>query len=875
MVYSETMPPIYGTGQSETLTGTSGDDVIYGYGGDDQLEGGDGNDELRGGEGNDILYGGEGDDTLVPGNGNDTIYGGPGDDKINGDLSNPSDPSDRTIWFWYAADPLLIYGDSGNDIVAGGQNNDIIYGGIGDDILHGKEGDDKIYGEAGADYINGGPGDDILYGGEGNDTLVPGNGNDTIYGGPGNDKINVSLTANLLSPTVFTYYFSAEPLTIFGGNGNDFVAGGQSGDVIYGNEGDDVLHGIEGDDVIYGGAGNDYIEGDSGNDTLEGGDGDDRLEGADGNDTLGGGDGNDTLYGGTGNDTLHGGGGDDRLEGGDGNDTLSGGTGFDYLWGGDGDDIYTIDSTTFDLWDTAGNDTAIVNINFVKIPSRIENITYSEGVQALPYWINAILQDHGSSLSSLLGSEKTFGYGFPSNPPTYYQTDSPILDGWLALNDAQKVFTRGIFEYLGGLFDLKFVETQDIDQPNVIAFANNSQTDTNGYTYLPQAGSIGSDVFFRREYEPNLTPVSGERSSGIFIHEIAHALGLAHASGLTGEENTDKWSVMGVGPGGSTDYWLPDLYDLDIAALHYLYGPNPASRAGNDTYTFDPANANFIWDGAGTDTIDASGAEEKVTVYLEPGYWGFKGEAKADTITSNGQITVNFGTKIENLIGSNFDDHLVGNELNNLITGGEGSDSLDGGDGDDELYGGEGNDTLDGSTGIDTAIYSGSLSDFTLTKGTDSWAITTSDYSDSLVNIERLQFANTNVALDLDGNAGKTAKLLAVVLGAEGVSNKVYVGAGLYFLDGGMTYEELMQAALDVVLGANASSLSVVDLIWTNIVGPPTAADNLPQYSALIDNGTYTAAELAVAAADHSLNTTNIDLIGLSQTGLEYDIFYG
>ena len=116
--------------------------------------------------------------------------------------------------------------------------------------------------------------------------------------------------------------------------------------------------------------------------------------------------------------------------------------------------------------------------------------------------------------------------------------------------------------------------------------------------------------------------------------------------------------------------------------------------------------------------------------------------------------------------------------------------------------------------------------------------------------------------------------LATVIIKAEGVSNKVYVGAGLYFLDGGMTYEELMQVALDVVLGANASSLSVVDLIWTNIVGPPTAADNLPQYSALIDNGTYTAAQLAIAAADHSLNTTNIDLIGLSETGLEY-IPYG
>ena len=128
---------------------------------------------------------------------------------------------------------------------------------------------------------------------------------------------------------------------------------------------------------------------------------------------------------------------------------------------------------------------------------------------------------------------------------------------------------------------------------------------------------------------------------------------------------------------------------------------------------------------------------------------------------------------------------------------------------------------------------------------------------------ELLEFNDKHIALDLDGNAGKTIKLLGALLGKEEATNKTYVGAGLKLLDDGMTYGQLMQVALDVVLGANPSSLSVVDLIWTNIVGPPTAADNLPQYSALIDNGTYT-------AADHSLNTTNVDLVGLSQTGVEY-----
>ena len=146
--------------------------------------------------------------------------------------------------------------------------------------------------------------------------------------------------------------------------------------------------------------------------------------------------------------------------------------------------------------------------------------------------------------------------------------------------------------------------------------------------------------------------------------------------------------------------------------------------------------------------------------------------------------------------------------------------------------------------------------------------------SDNLVNIERLQFADANLALDLDGHAGQTVKLLGLLLGKDQATNTSYVGAGLKLLDDGMTYEQLMSAALDVVLGANASSLSVVELIWNNLIGPPTPADNIGQYAALIDNGTYTSAGLAVIAADHSLNTTAIDLVGLTQTGVEY-IPYG
>ena len=133
--------------------------------------------------------------------------------------------------------------------------------------------------------------------------------------------------------------------------------------------------------------------------------------------------------------------------------------------------------------------------------------------------------------------------------------------------------------------------------------------------------------------------------------------------------------------------------------------------------------------------------------------------------------------------------------------------------------------------------------------------------------IERLKFTDKSLAVDISGNAGTTAKILGAVFGKESVSNKSYVGIGLSFLDAGWTYDNLAGLALDAA-GAKTND-QIVSLLWTNVIGTkPTAADKQP-FIALLENG-MTAGALAHLAADTAFNTTNINLVGLAQTGIEY-----
>ena len=531
---------------------------------------------------------------------------------------------------------------------------------------------------------------------------------------------------------------------------------------IFGTFRSEVLNGTAGGDSIFAEGGNDTIYAGNGNDSVGGGTGNDLIFLGSGNDYSGylTDSGRDSIYGEAGNDELRftglidpkflsGGDGNDTITGGNGNDTLDGGAGNNQLFGGGGDDSYFISSLSSYISDSSGNsDSANVSISFAKVPSTIESVSYGDNVQALPYWIDCLIPDesNGGIFASYLGAAKTFFYCFPALIPSY-NTRTQDAVGYTGFSPTQQASVRQVLSYVSSVVDLRFVEGSQPANFNTISFAINSQTRGAGFARYPDDSFFGSDVFIDNEYQ---TFSNGSYGAHLLTHELGHALGLKHVAAVdtTGDlpegpylstthpaENTIRWTQMSYNNNDST-YWKLEFSPLDIAALQYLYGPSTTARIGSDTYTISAGSPNFIWDGAGSDWLDASSSAQRVVLYLTPGNWGYIGN-KGQNITDAGQVTVNFGTVIENLRGSSHNDFLFGTSGTNIIEGGLG---------DDFIQGFDGGDTIDGGAGLDTAYFGRPSSNYTIrTSSVDgsTQVLFGAQLSATLRNVERVQFTDT------------------------------------------------------------------------------------------------------------------------------------
>jgi len=823
------MGKITGTINGEKLNGTKADDEIYLLGGDD---------------------------TCTADLGNDVVYGGDGDDIIWGRYSNTvGDDGDDTF-----------YGEGGNDSLYGGTGNDTLDGGDGVDYLSGGDGNDSLTGGNGNDDLNGGAGIDLIYGGDGDDLIHAGSGNDKVWGGSGNDTLRAIYTGEL-------------------------------------NDGDDTFYGEGGDDKLYGYAGNDILDGGTGNDTLDGGEGVDTLDGGDGNDSLDGGSGNDSLAGGLGNDTI------------------DGGAGIDTAIYSKASSNYTIqiDGPGVVITDKLANDkdilTSIEKLSFAGVVSDLSVF----GKVSVDFDLlsisdkKVILEDQYKALI-YEGNEKwggtVFTYSFAqssvkSDVTKYSYIPTGETYKFQVLGTYLQNLTRQTFDYLSTILPLSFSETTNT-QSATFKIETHNRT-MGGYATPPTYSNSGIiEINSKRN-----TDTLGDYGVSTLIHELGHSLGLDHTSprgeiisGSSGggddapslPDYLDRTtlSIMSYAKVTVADSYLASFSALDVRALISLYGKRESTEATTfklhydsslkttikqsslnkiqtsqwDIYGYAPF---MIVDNGGTDTVDVSDWKGGVKVDLSG--WGIGGVKNNYSFnsTTNGTLSSDGdGSAIVTIYPDTILEKVIGSPEADIIIGYKASETLDGGAGNDLISGGGGNDTINGGSGIDTAIFTGITKGYKISIGSLSVQITadtTTDGIDTLSNIERLTFSDKSIAIDLNGNAGSTAKVIGAVLGKSQVQNPTYVGLGLSYLDKGMSYSDLGALALSAI-GATTND-SVVSTLWKNVIGTEATTAIKAPYIKMLTDG-MKVGDLVVLAADTSFNTANINIIGLAQTGIEY-----
>ena len=519
------------------------------------------------------------------------------------------------------------------------------------------------------------------------------------------------------------------------------------------------------------------------------------------------------------------------------------------------------------------------------VPMRMSGLRNIDALLGDTRWANTTLSYSFPEVGASWSTSVFGGYGPVSGDGEPWRSAFEPLSGPGA-GDDRASFVSALRQW-ANVADLTFVQVADTatsvgDIRAAYTAPEFQSTTTVAWAYYPGDAPAAGDVWFSLEHvsaTDDWTP--GSFAFLTVMHELGHALGLKHpfeaagAAGVTLPQAYDSqtYTIMSyaAGPGDnntSFSYFPTTPMVLDMTAIQYVYGANTSYHPGDDVYTFNDASTyhQTIWDAGGNDTLDYWG-DYPATIDLRAGAGSTLG-VPVFVVSHYGarmfevsNVWIAEGAYIENASGGQADDVLIGND---------GANVLDGGAGDD---------TLDGAGGVDTAAYAGRRASFTLTPTATGFMThdAQAEGTDQLANIERLQFADVLLAIDLlpDQHAGQALELLGL-LAPQLIQSPAAVGTVLARFDAGLSLQDVSQLALDLglvrsIAGAD-SNAALAAMAFRNVMGiaPDGAAvDGLVAY---LDGhlASYSQAEFLAVAAALEVNQAHIGLVGLQQTGVAY-----
>lgn len=354
------------------------------------------------------------------------------------------------------------------------------------------------------------------------------------------------------------------------------------------------------------------------------------------------------------------------------------------------------------------------------------------------------------------GRAFTVTYAFRASEPATMPSDTA---GFQRFNTQQIYQAEQALQAWADVANIRFVRVgigtsgeAAYSDDAAILFGNYSSGESGSAAFANYPGSTSSssaagDVWININAGTNSLPSMGNYGAQVLIHEIGHAIGLAHpgdynagddddgpityASSAEYYEDTRQYTVMSYFSESNTGANYNGRYAAapqldDIRAAQIEYGANMSTRTGDTVYGFN-SNAGrdwfvatnsssrvifAVWDAGGRDTFDFSGYSQNQLIELREGFFSNVGGLV-------GNVAVAQGAQIENAIGGFGADTITGNALANSLVGGAGFDSIFGGAGADTIDGGAGTSYLRGEDGNDSIVGGSAFDDIHGNVGND------------------------------------------------------------------------------------------------------------------------------------------------------------
>ncbi len=365
-----------------------------------------------------------------------------------------------------------------------------------------------------------------------------------------------------------------------------------------------------------------------------------------------------------------------------------------------------------------------------------------------------------------------------------------------------------------------------------------------------------SDVDIRLD-PAQLNAVSQLR--GLVNHELGHAIGLDHSDVSS--------AIMFANPYNTYEY-QQTLNSDDIAGCVALYGqpannPTPTTTPVC-TLSVNPASVN-----AGSSATLSATCNPAATSYTWTG--GSCTDATTSVCTVNPANTTSYTLKGSNSAGTGAEALATVYVCNAPPATDIAGTTITGNSSNELINSSMGSDTIDGAGGVNTVRYNCNRSNFTITATTTGFvASSVAEGFDKLSNVQRLQFADKTVALDINGKAGQAYRIYQAAFDRtpDAGGLKYWIGQ----MDNGMDLLEVAARFVDSnefrsLYGTKPTNANFLTKLYNNVLHRTPEQGGYDWWLGELEAGRRTQTK---ALADFSESDENkADVLSVIQNGIE------